>query len=212
MPLELQPATEADAPRAAEIESAAYGPNPFNKILFPGPFPPEAVAGRGAQLAAELKRDPTARWLKVVDTDLPEGEQMIAFAKWHIYTEKPPQPAPRSFGPGCNAEACELVFGDIAKLRSRIWGDKRCVYLSLLHTDPKHQGRGAGSTLTKWGIEEAKRLGLVVYLESSSAAHSLYEKHGFRDIEVLTADLSKWGATEEHKTWSMKYDPSGIAS
>ncbi|KAI8958560.1 acyl-CoA N-acyltransferase [Daldinia sp. FL1419] len=210
MPLEIQPATEADARRAAEIEALAYKPNPFNRILFPGPFPPEAVDGRGAQLAAELKKDPSARWLKVIDTDLVENEKMIAFAKWHIYAEKPPQPAPRSFGPGCNAEACELVFGYLTKLRARIWGDKKCVYLALLHTDPKHQGRGAGSMLTKWGIEEAKKLGFVVYLESSSAAHSLYQKHGFRDIECATADLSKWGAPEEHKTWSMKYDPSEV--
>ncbi|KAI1803363.1 acyl-CoA N-acyltransferase [Daldinia bambusicola] len=213
MPLELQPATEADALRAAEIESAAYQPNPFNRILFPGPFPPEAVAWRGAQLAAELKKDPTARWFKVVDTDLSEGEQMVAFAQWHIYTEKkPPQPAPRSFGLGCNAEACELVFGDLAELRARIWGDERCIYLSPLLTDPKHWGRGAGSMLTKWCLEEAKRLGLPIYLESSLAAHSLYQKHGFRDIECLTADLSKWGATEEHKSWSMKYDPSEFAA
>lgn len=132
MPLELKPATEADAKRAAIIERDAYAPNPFSRILFPGPFPPEALDGRAGFLATELKEDSTTRWLKVVDTDLPEDEQMIAFAKWHIYTEKPKPTAPRTFGPGCNVEACEMLFPGIAAQRMRILGDKPyvCKYLT----------------------------------------------------------------------------------
>ncbi|KAI1376341.1 acyl-CoA N-acyltransferase [Hypoxylon crocopeplum] len=211
MPLELQPAIEADARRSAEIESAAYAPNPFNRILFPGPFPPEVLDGRASQLAAELKRDDTTHWFKVVDTDLPEAEQMIAFAKWHIYTEMP-RPTTRTFGPGCNVEACEMLFGGIAKQRVRILGDRQYVYLSLLHTDPKHQGRGAGGILVKWGVEEARKLGFITYLESSESGHALYKKCGFRDVECLTLDMSKWGATEKHNTWSMICDPTELAA
>ncbi|KAI2619375.1 acyl-CoA N-acyltransferase [Hypomontagnella submonticulosa] len=208
MPLELKPATEADAKRAAIIERDAYAPNPFSRILFPGPFPPEALDGRAGFLATELKEDSTTRWLKVVDTDLPEDEQMIAFAKWHIYTEKPKPTAPRTFGPGCNVEACEMLFPGIAAQRMRILGDKPYVYLSLLHTDPKHQGRGAGGMLVTWGVDEARKLGLIAYLESTEAGHSVYAKCGFRDVECMSLDMSKWGATEMHNTWSMIYDPS----
>ncbi|KAI1390261.1 acyl-CoA N-acyltransferase [Hypoxylon trugodes] len=208
MPLELQPATEADARRSAQIEHEAYAPNPNNKILFPGPFPPNILDLRAGQLAAELKQDPTTRWLKIIDTDLPaDGEQMVAFAKWHVYDDVKPHWKPRTFGAGCNGEACELLFGGVQTQRERILAGRNCVYLSLLHTDPKHQKRGAGELLVKWGIEEAKKLGLIAYLDSSPAGHSLYRKCGFRDVECLTTDLSTWGGITEY-TWSMIYDPA----
>ncbi|KAI0890516.1 acyl-CoA N-acyltransferase [Annulohypoxylon maeteangense] len=208
MSLELQPATEADARRSAEIEGVAYASNSFSEILFPGPPPPDAFDGRAKGLVAELHNDATVRWSKVVDTDLPEGEQMIAFSKWHIHAE-PPKPTPlREFGPGSNAEACELVFGGTMKQRARLWGDRPHVYMALLHTDPKQQGRGAGRMLVRQVIDEARRLGLVAYLQSSPAGHEMYKRCGFHDIECLSTDLSKWGAMETHCIWAMMCDPS----
>lgn len=133
MPLELQPATEADAVRAAEIESVAYGPSPFNKVLFPGPFPDNPLADRAAALAKSFGEDSTQRWLKVVDPDL-EGGRTIAFAKWHVFAEKPVL-TPRQFGPGCNIEACEKLFGGIQDQRIRLLGDRPyiCAYMFALY-------------------------------------------------------------------------------
>lgn len=131
MPLELHPLTEADARRSVDIEEAAHAPDPFNKILSPGPFLPDELERRASQLVAELKEDPTVRWFKVVDTDLPEPERMIACAKITICLEKPLL-APCNFGPECNVEACELMLGDLRQRRERIMGDKPhvCKYLS----------------------------------------------------------------------------------
>lgn len=67
-----------------------------------------------------------------------------------------------------------------------------CLVLDLLQTDPKHQGRGAGSKLIKWGTDIADKLQLPAYLESSPKAHKLYQKHGFKDVDILTMD-PKWG-------------------
>ncbi|CAJ2501002.1 Uu.00g038550.m01.CDS01 [Anthostomella pinea] len=206
MPLELQPATEADARRSVDIEGEAYGPNPFTPILFPTPLVPGAKDFRVAELAKELREDKTSLWLKVVDTDL-EGEQMIAFAKWNVCTEKLVPAPPRKFPSNCNVEACELLFGTIAKQRVKHVGDRPHLCLRLLHTDPKHQGRGAGTMLIKWGVQEAKKRNLPAYLESSPDGHELYKRCGFHDAELVEIDLSKWGATEMHKTWSMVCDP-----
>lgn len=126
MVLEVQPAFEADARRAVEIEAIAYGPNPFTPILFPGPMPANAKDERAEFLVKQLKEDPTTHWYKVVDTDLEGEEQMVAFSKWHIYTEKP-QLTPRQFGEGCNIEACEMLFGGLMAQRAKILGDRSYV-------------------------------------------------------------------------------------
>ncbi|XDG06902.1 hypothetical protein ABKA04_006517 [Annulohypoxylon sp. FPYF3050] len=212
MPLELQQATEADARRSAEIEGAAHADNKFNPILFPGPHPPDAFNHRAKGLIDELKNDPTTRWSKVVDTDLPEGEQMISFSKWQIYTE-PPKPAPlRDFGSWANAEACEMLFGGTRDQKQRLWGDRPRIHMSLLYTDPKHQGRGAGRMLVEQVKDEARKLGLTASLQSSPAGHQLYKKCGFRDVDLLSTDLSKWGAPEMHYIWAMEWDPSKLST
>lgn len=64
--------------------------------------------------------------------------------------------------------------------------------LKLLHTHPDHQKRGAGSSLIKWGTEEADRLGIPAFLESSPQGLSLYKKCGFEVLDTVTVDLSPW--------------------
>ncbi|KAK6193205.1 hypothetical protein LQW54_012699 [Pestalotiopsis sp. IQ-011] len=209
MPLVVQPATGSDARRAVEIEAVAYGSNPFNAVLFPGPMPANAMELRAEFLAKQLGEDPATRWHKVVDTDLDDdgGSKMVAFAEWHVFTEKPKLTAPK-FGQGSNAEACELLFGGLQKQRARILGDTPHVYLQMLRTDPKHARRGAGTLLTRKVLEEAQKLGMIAYLESSEAARSLYKGQGFEEVEMHEVDLSKWGATDTHKTWAMIWKPS----
>ncbi|KAI1369335.1 acyl-CoA N-acyltransferase [Xylaria arbuscula] len=208
MPLELQPALEADAERVAEIEREAYGPNEFSSVLFPGPFPepvPGAKNSRAEELAKAYREDPSIRWLKVVDTDLApteDNKHMIGFAQWNINDGSQPPLAPRVFHVGCNREACEAVFSSLDGIRQSRYNIKH-VHLKLLHVDPKHQRRGAGAMLVNWGVEEAKKLGLPAYLESSPAGHSLYMRAGFRDIDVHSIDFTKWGKASNHITYIM---------
>lgn len=140
MPLVVQPATGSDARRAVEIEAVAYGSNPFNAVLFPGPMPANAMELRAEFLATQLGEDPTTRWHKVVDTDLDDdgGKKMVAFAEWHVFTEKPKLTPPR-FGQGSNAEACELLFGGLQKQRTRILGDTPYVCESLAGRPQTHR-------------------------------------------------------------------------
>ncbi|KAJ2966143.1 hypothetical protein NUW58_g10735 [Xylaria curta] len=65
--------------------------------------------------------------------------------------------------------------------------------LKLLQVVPEQQRRGIGKMLVMWGIEEAKKLDLPVFLESSQAGHSLYLSCGFRDIDKQVVDCTKWG-------------------
>ncbi|KAK2597849.1 hypothetical protein N8I77_012608 [Diaporthe amygdali] len=206
MVLQVLPAEEADMYRSAVIEHEAYKPLETNKILFPGPFPPDVLEHRADELKAQSKEHNTFCF-KVIDTEL-EGEQMISFAKWVVYDgTNPPKPRPqRQWPPGINGEACELLFGGLTELKKRVMGDRKHLYLHLLHTDPMHQGRGAGAMLTSRGVEEAARRGLPAYLESSEAAHQLYLSNGFQDLEELATDFSKWGLETPHKAWAMIHD------
>lgn len=82
--------------------------------------------------------------------------------------------------------------------------------LHILITHPDHQRRGAAGLLLKQGIEDGKLHNVDLHLESSLRGHEFYKKYGFRDIDILELDLSKWGATEPHRNWAMVCEP-GIA-
>jgi hypothetical protein len=133
MPLELQPLNTADTLRAAHIGDAAYAANPHNRILFPGPFPPNVFELRAEELAAELAADVEGKWLKIVDTELTGDEAMIAWGRWGFYPERVPADAnngtgedsgERNVAPWMNGDACTAVFGGVAKTRDRILNGK----------------------------------------------------------------------------------------
>ncbi len=78
--------------------------------------------------------------------------------------------------------------------------------LRSLYTDPKHQRRGAGHMLVQWGVNEAARLRLPMYLESTATGHELYKSCGFRDVEELNVDMTKYGGDGIHTSWAMRRD------
>lgn len=57
--------------------------------------------------------------------------------------------------------------------------------------------------LTRWGVNEAAKLGVPVFLQPSEGGHGLYLKSGFRDVEEPTLDMSRWGVNELLRTWAM---------
>ena len=57
--------------------------------------------------------------------------------------------------------------------------------------------------LLQWGIDEARKHGLPLYLDSTPTGHELYKRYGFKDVELLSVDLSKFGAAQTHDTWAM---------
>lgn len=73
-------------------------------------------------------------------------------------------------------------------------------------TDPEHQRRGVGGKLIEWGLNQASLRGLPVFLIASPVGHTLYKKCGFRDMEKLSLDLSRFGIVEPHTTWAMIWE------
>lgn len=125
MVLRLELATASDATRSIDIEKKAYGTSEIGPCIYPGPFPP-TTSDKIPRVKNLLKmlNDPHCRWIKVIDTDLSEDEQMISFSCWYFFTD-PYQPMePQDYGPGSNPEACEAFFGEFRMKRNARFGGK----------------------------------------------------------------------------------------
>jgi hypothetical protein len=88
MPLQLLPCTDADMARTFAILSDAFGhEHPYIEAAFPAHETPSGRAVGGERMLAIKNSDPTATFLKVVDT---ETGEMIAQAKWNIFQDNIP--------------------------------------------------------------------------------------------------------------------------
>lgn len=66
--------------------------------------------------------------------------------------------------------------------------------LQILVVDPSFQGQGIGAQLFLDGVEEAKKLGVPVWIESTKEGHRFYLKHGIRDVcDDIVMNLTKYG-------------------
>lgn len=67
------------------------------------------------------------------------------------------------------------------------------IVVDLLATDPDFQRKGLATMLLKHGLAAADAEGRTTYIGATPAGRLVYTKVGFRDIDFLTVDLSKWG-------------------
>ncbi|KAM4057932.1 acetyltransferase (GNAT) family protein [Hirsutella rhossiliensis] len=68
----------------------------------------------------------------------------------------------------------------------------RCFYVIGLSVKPKHQGRGVGSALLRWGTRACDERGVFAWVHSSEPAWRMYEKSGFQTIRSLDVDLDEY--------------------
>lgn len=63
-----------------------------------------------------------------------------------------------------------------------------------------------GSTLLRWGIEQAVKRQVGVFLEATMDGYSLYRKFGWQDLEEVSIEFSKWGGEGSQKFVMMRLD------
>jgi hypothetical protein len=61
--------------------------------------------------------------------------------------------------------------------------------------------------LLKQVLSEAESLNLPCYLEASVQGRPLYERFGFRQVDIFTVDLSQWGGPSAIDTPLMLWEP-----
>ncbi|KAI1814449.1 hypothetical protein GGS20DRAFT_413331 [Poronia punctata] len=154
--------------------------------------------------------NPGVRHFQIVDNN--NGE-VVGFTRWDIPkgyedkfgawtgpvdvkgTVKPdveaaPTPKAAVIPPrGGDPELCRAFFGAIAEASKR-WDTSGMLGLSLLCTSPKYFRRGAARALLEPMLAIADREGLRTYLEATPAGYPVYEKLGFRTVEVIEFDLA----------------------
>lgn len=73
---------------------------------------------------------------------------------------------------------------------------------------PTHQGKGLGSLLLKWRLEEARKAKRKVFLSASPQGRYLYSKFGFKIIGEVKMRIRDYLDEEEWKAWCEKMKDS----
>ncbi|KAE8312757.1 hypothetical protein BDV41DRAFT_577443 [Aspergillus transmontanensis] len=162
MPLILTETQEVDAPRIAEIHMAAFHDNAMLLAQFPTSVVRAELFNTLVQKARDEVRDP--QWTVLVVRDEPEFQ---------------PQQQTKT-------EDSSEVGQDPVRVVCPIFVS---LDLSYIATDPEHERRGAASMLVKWGIEQAKKGGVLVALESTKQGWPSYERLGFKAEGLITMVL-----------------------
>jgi GNAT superfamily N-acetyltransferase len=191
---------------------------PFVDIIWPGGDTAVGQAAARDRTLQALREEPTATFLKITDTTTGE---IIGGAKWQVYMKKPEnKPVEAVWWEGDDREfaefalgilyrgrlektapegpyLCELLFlvqtfSEFLNIALRINANVESV-LDIIFVDPKHQSRGAGSKLVKWGVNRADEMGVEAFLEATRFGRPLYEKNGFQVIEHVVIQVpEKW--------------------
>ncbi|THC97916.1 hypothetical protein EYZ11_002614 [Aspergillus tanneri] len=194
-----------------EVHNEAFANDVLIKLMY-GP-PEEGTIPFAKDLEQMIRENANMRFVKAVDGD---SGRIVGWTWWIIYpdgeTHSKGEQAnlKRNATPPSTAISPQLYLdyhGIVAQKRKRWISGRGAVILQVLVVHTEYQGRGIGTKLLIAGVEEAKRLRLPSWLESSSKGYTVYKKCGFRDIgEDLDMDLTKYGATGRVKTHCMLMD------
>ncbi|KXL45600.1 hypothetical protein M433DRAFT_154303 [Acidomyces richmondensis BFW] len=210
MGLSISPATAEDLEDAKTI----CGIDPFDggfasplvRMCWPisNPHNVEVLRRRAewsmAQQLDILRNDPSVRMTKVVDDTTGE---IVNLARWQDYSEGYVDPPNTPSGVSGIKDTSDIStwpeelqverFLDILKTlfaaRQNWMGRGKYWVLTTMVTREPYRKRGAGSLTLEWGLEQARKDGIPVFLEAAPAAKRLYEKHGWRQVGKQVSDI-----------------------
>lgn len=92
------------------------------------------------------------------------------------FLDKLDMPARRRYG---------MLGGRMQRVTERAHPKERHVYLAMVATAPRAQGRGVGRALISDGLARCDALGLPAYLECERHLEAFYERFGFRTLHRM---------------------------
>lgn len=194
-----------EAEQYMRIRHEVFRPT-INKILYGRGEPSQKTLDRVTEEIRDGVVNKGILYLKCVDTKTGE---MVAGARWRHVKPKDegtrectweevdaelsvPEPYEES-----EPEMFRALFDLFNTNKRKILGTRPYYVLDTLVTLQKHERRGAGSMLVRWGCERADGAGVEAFLEASPMGAPLYARYGFQPAEEVHLDLRKWGGEEQ---------------
>ena len=78
--------------------------------------------------------------------------------------------------------------------------------LDYLAVHPESKGKGIATALVKSGMRKAEEMGIPICMLAFKAGKGVYEKLGFKVIDSVIQDDSKWGGPGEYAVYLMAWD------
>lgn len=178
----VRPATVADLPGLGRTLAAAFDDDPFWAWLTPDRSRYRRAAPAFFQRDAALRLEAPGEVL--VDHELRGAAIWCAPAAWRSTVAD----AARIAWPSLRLFGTRTVRGlhAMRALERAHPPHPHHWYLSVLGTDPTHQGHGVGSALIGAVTDRCDEQGLPAYLESSKESNiAFYARHGFEVVQEL---------------------------
>ncbi|KAI0851887.1 acyl-CoA N-acyltransferase [Daldinia vernicosa] len=80
------------------------------------------------------------------------------------------------------------------------------IKFEYLAVHPANKGKGIGSALVESGIRHAEKIGVPLFTMAYKAGRGIYERLGFKEVERVVQDATKYGGTGEYGAYFMVYD------
>ncbi|KAI9819828.1 MAG: hypothetical protein M1827_006397 [Pycnora praestabilis] len=200
MHIEISPVVDTDLITLIHIQYHAYAAgSPISSVLNPKGLTPITVEASRTFMKGELDNNPSTYIMKATNT---ENGEILGWALWNrlMTKEEMTKETPIPVSPDNNKEAMIAMFTACGKKKDEIMGHEPHHVLWNLTIDPKSQGKGAGKALLAWGLQEADKAQLPVYLEASHAGEPLYKQFGFEEKGQNHIDLRPYGDNDYQTT------------
>lgn len=78
--------------------------------------------------------------------------------------------------------------------------------MDYLAVHPENKGKGIGTALVESGIQHAEKIGLPIFVLAFKAGRGIYERLGFKEVDRVIQDDTKYGGQGEYGAYFMVYD------
>ncbi|KAI0014167.1 hypothetical protein F4779DRAFT_560988 [Xylariaceae sp. FL0662B] len=92
----------------------------------------------------------------------------------------------------------------VTAIKKRLLGLKEYMELDYLAVHPDNRGRGIATLLVESGIAQAEKMAVAIFVLAFKAGLGVYKRAGFKMLDQLIQDDSKYGGKGEYGTYFLE--------